>query len=122
VSANLRHTEINSLIEPSSCLKLKPPPPPPATGDVTDDGDTGDGDDVDLTPIEEQEILDGPPPDVPPQPAPPENFAVPAFDQAVRALKQLITKPLKQFANRREHDEAEAAANDSRIINHMLQT
>jgi Protein of unknown function (DUF3102) len=44
-------------------------------------------------------ILDGPPPDVPP-PAPntTTDFTLRAFDQAVNALKQLMTKPAARFA------------------------
>ena len=44
-------------------------------------------------------ILDGPPPEVPP-PAPnmTPDYALDAFDQAVSALKQLMTKPAARFA------------------------
>ena len=46
-------------------------------------------------------ILDGPPPDVPPPApiAPPPDFALQAFDEAVTALKQLLTRPAAQFAS-----------------------
>ena len=44
-------------------------------------------------------ILDGPSPDVPPSApiAPPPDFAVQSFNEAVDALKKLVTKPAAQF-------------------------
>ena len=48
---------------------------------------------------ESEAILDGPPPEVPP-PAPivpPPDFAVQSFNEAVDALKRLVTKPAAQF-------------------------
>jgi hypothetical protein len=44
-------------------------------------------------------ILDGPQPDVPPPApiAPPPDFAVQSFNEAVDALKKLVTKPAAQF-------------------------
>jgi hypothetical protein len=67
-----------------------------------DDQDHDDGDDGETAAAEDSEIaaiLDGPPPAVPP-PAPippPPDFALRAFDQAISALKQLMTKPSAQF-------------------------
>jgi hypothetical protein len=82
------------------CERLVPP-----DDDVVDDADDDDDDDNDTaekTPPdpETEAILDGPPPDVPP-PAPntTTDFALRAFDQAVHALKQLMTKPAARFAS-----------------------
>jgi len=74
-----------------------------APADDTDDQEDGDedrhdsGDEKDA---ESEAILDGPPPAVPP-PAPnppPTDFALRDFDQAISALKRLMTKPSTQFA------------------------
>jgi hypothetical protein len=68
-------------------------------GDGQDDG-SDDGGDVEEAPdLESKAILDGPPPAVPP-PAPnppPTDFALRDFDQAISALKRLMTKPSAQF-------------------------
>jgi hypothetical protein len=43
-------------------------------------------------------ILDGPPPELPPaEPAPAIDFVLPAFEQAIKQLKELQTKPLHKF-------------------------
>ena len=63
------------------------------------DSDVDDDDEAAEDP-ESTAILDGPPPDVPP-PAPniTPDVALRAFDQAVNALKQLMTKPAARFAS-----------------------
>jgi hypothetical protein len=64
--------------------------------DGKDDGDDGAEEDVEIG-----AILDGPPPAVPP-PAPnlaPPDFALRDFDQAISALKRLMTKPSAQFVS-----------------------
>jgi Protein of unknown function (DUF3102) len=62
--------------------------------------DQPDDDDEAAEDPESTAILDGPPPDVPP-PAPniTPDVALRAFDQAVNALKQLMTKPAARFAS-----------------------
>jgi hypothetical protein len=68
-------------------------------GDAEDGGEEG-GDDGAEVDAESEAILDGPPPEVPP-PAPnaaPPDFALKAFDQAIGALKPLVTKPSADFA------------------------
>jgi hypothetical protein len=75
------------------CRELELPPVDPGV----------DGSDVGSDPADNDEdvekILDGPPPDVPP-PAPiaTPDIALPAFDQAVGAIKKLMTKLPAQFA------------------------
>jgi hypothetical protein len=64
-------------------------------GDDSDDQEGGGGEED----AESEKILDGPPPDVPP-PAPippPPDFALRDFDEAIGALKRLMTKPSVQF-------------------------
>jgi hypothetical protein len=86
------------------CEKLAPPDDDDADDtDDDNDADDHDGDDEAVEPAEDPEstaILDGPPPDVPP-PAPitTPDFALRDFDQAVTALKQLMTKPAARFAS-----------------------
>jgi hypothetical protein len=66
-----------------------------------DDGDQDDGDDGAAEDPEIAAILDGPPPTPPAgstENLTPTNFALRAFDQAIGALKQLMTKPSAQFA------------------------
>jgi hypothetical protein len=76
--------------------------PPDDEGDGGDD-DAGGGDDAEAAAAEDSEIsaiFDGPPPAVPP-PAPlaaPPDFALAKFNDAVTALKQLMTKSAVQFA------------------------
>ena len=84
------------------CEALRPPdseePDQPDGADEAVEGDeaveAAEDLDSDIT-----AILDGPPPDVPP-PAPntTPDFPLRDFDQAVNALKQLMTKPAAQFA------------------------
>jgi hypothetical protein len=79
----------------------------PADDDDDEDDDDEDGsgegggqDDDAEENAEIEAILDGPPPAVPP-PAPippPPDFALRAFDDAISALKRLMTKPSAQFA------------------------
>ena len=81
------------------CDALAPPP----TADDADDDDAADHDGGDAEAAEDPEstaILDGPPPDVPPPApiAPPPHFALQAFDEAVTALKKIMTRPAVQFA------------------------
>jgi hypothetical protein len=92
------------------CDRLAPPDDDDA--DDADDQDNGDDDDdaEEAPDAESQAILDGPPPAMPP-PAPsppPPDFALRDFDQAVSALKQLMTKPSAtngrhRFAFLRDH-------------------
>ena len=77
---------------------------PPDDDDTDDADDQEDGEDRhdsgDEKDAESEAILDGPPPAVPP-PAPnppPTDFALRDFDQAISALKRLMTKPSTQFA------------------------
>jgi hypothetical protein len=75
------------------CEELAPPEP-------DDDGEDaeGGGEDAAENP-EAAAILDGPPPAPPPAPnAAPPDFALRAFDNAINALKPLVTKLLAQFA------------------------
>jgi DUF3102 family protein len=71
--------------------------------DADDEDGSGEGGGQDGDPKENAEIeaiLDGPPPEVPP-PAPnlaPPDYALRDFDDAISALKRLMTKPLAQFA------------------------
>src|SRR5262249_44410719 len=80
--------------------KLAPP-----EDDADDAGDQEDGgDDSGEDAAEDPEIsaiLDGPPPAVPPtaEPPRPTGFALRDFDQAIGALKRLMTKPPAQFAS-----------------------
>jgi hypothetical protein len=83
------------------CEALAPPDDDDAddSDDQEDDGEDGD----DKPAVEDPEvaaILDGPPPAVPPTAPipPPTDFALRAFDDAIGALKQLMTKPSAQFA------------------------
>jgi hypothetical protein len=78
----------------------------PADDDDADDagdqdhGDEGRHDSGGEKDAESEAILDGPPPAVPPPAenlAPP-DFALRDFDQALSALKRLMTKPSTQFA------------------------
>jgi hypothetical protein len=83
------------------CEKLAPPDDDDA--DDAGDQDHGDEDRHDRSGEKDAEsaaILDGPPPAVPPPAANqlPTNFALRAFDQAISALKQLMTKPSAEFA------------------------
>lgn len=81
------------------CQALVPPPEPDDGDDATGDDDTAPpaaAEDPDIT-----AILDGPPPAVPP-PAPiaaPPDYALRTFDEALTALKALVTKPAAQFAS-----------------------
>jgi hypothetical protein len=80
------------------CEALAPPDDDDDDND-DDDDDDDDADDV-SEPPEITAILDGPPPGAPP-PAPnppPTDFALRDFDQAIGALKRLLTKPSAQFA------------------------
>ena len=72
-------------------------PPPVEEPDQPDDYDASEM--IEPTEDEIAAILDGPPPEVPP-PAPnmTPDYALGAFDQAVSALKQLMTKPAARFA------------------------
>jgi DUF3102 family protein len=80
------------------------PTPTDSDGDhvahaIDDGGDDTAPDDV-TTDAETEAILDGPPPAVPP-PAPippPIDFALRDFDEAISALKRLMTKSCTQFA------------------------
>jgi Protein of unknown function (DUF3102) len=68
--------------------------------DDQDDDDADAGDDAAKEDAESAAYLDGPPP-VLPEPAEnlaPTNVALRQFDQAISALKQVMTKPSKQFA------------------------
>jgi len=89
------------------CEKLAPPDDDDADDgddqdDGQDDGDDGgdDGGNDDAEDAESKAILGGPPPAPPPAPnlAPP-DFALRDFDQAIAALKRLMTKPCAQFAS-----------------------
>jgi hypothetical protein len=71
----------------------------PADDDGQDDSDDSEDSDDAVEDAEAKAILDGPPPAVPP-PAPnlaPPDFALRDFDQAITALKRLMTKPSAQF-------------------------
>jgi hypothetical protein len=84
------------------CEALAPPSSPSGPDDdVGDDsGDGGDDEAVADGDPESAAILDGPPPAVtPPEPITPPDPAVRAFDQAVAAIKQLLTKPAAQFVS-----------------------
>jgi Protein of unknown function (DUF3102) len=74
----------------------------PAEAEDADDDDDDTADDAEKAPPdpEIEAILAGPPPAVPPSAPipPPPDFALHAFDQAISALKQLMTKPSAQFA------------------------
>jgi hypothetical protein len=73
---------------------------PPDSDDADDQGDGGEGGGAEED-AEIRAILDGPPPALPP-PAPippPPDFALRDFDQAISALKRLMTKPSPQFAS-----------------------
>jgi hypothetical protein len=77
------------------CDALTPPDSEPDPPDA-------DAEPVRLAIAEDPEItaiLDGPPPEVPaPAPNTAQDFTLRAFDQAVDALKQLMTKPAARFA------------------------
>jgi hypothetical protein len=63
----------------------EPKPETEAAGAASDDDDS-------------DSILDGPPPELPPaEPAPAVDFVLPAFEQAIKQLKELQTKPLHKF-------------------------
>ena len=68
--------------------------------DDQEDGDEGRHDSGGEKDAESEAILDGPSPAVPPPAAnqPPTNFALRDFDQAIAALKRLLTKPSAEFA------------------------
>jgi hypothetical protein len=89
------------------CAELKAPepksePPEPAPKPEPE-GDEEDEED-------EDSILDGPPPDLPPpEPAATTDFLLPAFEQAIKQLKDLQTKPLHKFAST-YHQPADIAA------------
>jgi len=81
---------------------------PAANNDADDDVDHGDdagGDDQDDDANDDADreigkLLDGPPPVLPEtEPATPSNFALRDFDQAVTKLKQIMTRPAKQFVD-----------------------
>ena len=78
--------------------------PPPMMDDDDDDDNGGDDDTAPPPAAEDPDIaaiLDGLPPAVPP-PAPlaaPPDYALRAFDEALTALKELVTKPAAQFAS-----------------------
>jgi hypothetical protein len=102
IFAATREGRVDQTRAAAICETLAPPP----TADDADDDDAADDDD-NAEAAEAPEItaiVDGPPPDVPP-PAPivpPPDFALHAlhaFDEAVTALKQLVTKPTAQFAS-----------------------
>jgi hypothetical protein len=53
---------------------------------------------------EAEEILEGPPPELPPAPEPTvQDVILPSFNQAIKTLTNLRTKPLEKFADT-EHD------------------
>jgi hypothetical protein len=81
------------------CERLAPPPTD--SDDDVDDDDDDTGESVTAEDPDIAAILDGPPPAVPPpaQIAAPPDYAVRTFDQAVTALKQLMTKPAAQFVS-----------------------
>jgi hypothetical protein len=63
---------------------------------------------------EEDDILDGPPPELPPAPEAAHDVVLPAFDQAIRQLTYLQTKPLDSFAG------SEHSAHDIRTVGDFL--
>jgi len=75
-------------------------PPDDENADTDDAGADDSGEDAAEDP-EISAILDGPPPAVPPtaEPPPPTDYALRDFDQAIGALKRLMTKPSAQFAS-----------------------
>jgi hypothetical protein len=79
------------------CEALRPPDPEP---DDLDDADEAVEAAEAAEDAEIAAILEGPPPDVPP-PAPntTPDYTLHQFDQAVSALKQLMTKPAARFAS-----------------------
>jgi hypothetical protein len=81
------------------CEALAPPEDAEDADDQQDD-DADDGDDSAEEDTESAAILDGPRPVPPSAPiAPPPDFALRAFDEAVTALKKLMTKSAAQFAS-----------------------
>ena len=72
-----------------------------AEADTDDRGDEDAAEDDAAVAEDDPEIaaiLDGPSPDVPPSaPIAPPDFAVQSFNEAVDALKKLVTKPAAQF-------------------------
>src|SRR5262249_1271924 len=85
------------------CEALAPPDNDADGADDADDQDDDGGDDAEPAAAENPEItaiIDGPPPKVPetaPHP-PPTDYALRDFDQAISALKRLMTKQSTQFA------------------------
>ena len=101
ILAATREGRVNHPRADAICDALASPEDDDATDDDDDDAaDHDGGDDGAEEDAEIKAILDGPPPDVPP-PAPntTPDFTLRAFDQAVNALKQLMTKPAVRFAS-----------------------
>ena len=101
ILAATREGRVNHTRADAICDALASPEDDDATDDDDDDAaDHDGGDDGAEEDAEIKAILDGPPPDVPP-PAPntTPDFTLRAFDQAVNALKQLMTKPAVRFAS-----------------------
>jgi hypothetical protein len=104
ILAAARKKRVDQDMASAICEELAPPDAD--DGDDDDDQDDGgqedggdDGKDAEEDP-EIGAILDGPPPAAPP-PAPnlaPPDFALRDFNQAITALKRLMTKPSAQFA------------------------
>lgn len=101
ILAATREGRVNHTRAHAICDALASPEDDDATDDDDDDAaDHDGGDDGAEEDAEIKAILDGPPPDVPP-PAPntTPDFPLRAFDEAVNALKQLMTKPAARFTN-----------------------
>lgn len=109
ILAATRKGRVDSTRADAICDALRPPPPPPPPPEAPppppEDNDDEDGDGSAPPPSppagddSPDAILDGPPPAVPP-PAPiaATDFALRTFDQAVAALKSVMTKRASQFA------------------------
>jgi hypothetical protein len=95
ILAATRKGRVDQTIANVICAGLAPP-------DEPDDEEPDDADKAAIEPAENDPeiaaILDGPPPEAPP-PAPnmTPDYALGAFDVAVSALKQLMTKPAARF-------------------------
>jgi hypothetical protein len=101
------------------CEKLAPPDDDADDandGHDHDDGDEDRPDSGDEKDAESEAILDGPPPAVPPPapPPPPIDYALREFDQAISALKRLMTKPAAQFVG------SPHSANDLEVVEDFL--
>ena len=101
ILAATRKGRIDQDVVADICLALTPPNYDESDGD--DEPDQPDEDDEVVEAAEDAEsaaILDGPPPDVPPSASSsPPDYTLQSFDQAVKALKQLMTKPAARFAS-----------------------